>query len=344
MYGKQARASNRQTRDSSEQTIALSTAAQAQLRRFDAFADYANLAAIESWLASLDTRSDKTRAAYADGVLTLLGYAKTRGLVFEGLEADDIMSFRSNLVESGRRPSTVSIYLAGVRSYYRHCAAAGYGADIAAGAKGAKQPRGFKKEILSPADVWEILERIDRETLQGMRDYALINLMVRCGLRDVEVARALVGDIGFPSEQTAVLTVWGKGRAEKDDFVVLEEAALSPIADYLARRGRPADDEPLFASLSPRNPGAALTTRSVSRIVKNRMRAVGIDSERFTAHSLRHTAVTYALMGGATVQEAQAMARHADISTTMVYAHNVERLKHPGESAASSFLDSAKRG
>lgn len=315
-----------------------------QLKRFERYADRVDLEPVRRWLeVGLADKSVKTRATYSDGVLALMDYVVASGLDFATLASEDIVAFRSSLADKGIGPSTASAYLAGVRSYYRFVAADGLGEDIAAGIKSPKKPKGFRKDTLTADEVWEMLGAIDRTTLQGMRDYAMLNLMVRCGLRDVEVARAQVGDITFPAERVSALIVWGKGRVERDDFVVLEESTLSPISDYLAARGRPSDDEPLFASLSPRNAGAPLTTRSISRIVKNRMRAVGIDGDRYTAHSLRHTAVTFALMGGASVQQAQAMARHADISTTMIYAHNVDRLRNPGEAAASGFLDGAKR-
>lgn len=315
------------------------------VERFDKFADYADLGPVRQWLESLADKSPKTRDAYTDGMLALMEYARSEGLDFAHLAAEDIDGFKSHLTAAGRRPSTLSIYLAGVRSYYRFVADAGLGEDVAGSVKGAKQPKGFKKEVLSRDEAREMLGAIDTSTLQGKRDFALVNLMLRCALRDAEVARARCGDIEFPTREAAVLKVWGKGRAERDDFVVLDEAALSPISDYLAARAQaagayPGDDEPLFASLSRRNAGSALTTRTVSRIVKDSMRAVGIDSERYTAHSLRHTAVTYALLGGASVQEAQAMARHADISTTMLYAHNVSRLQRPAEVRASQYLDS----
>ena len=63
------------------------------------------------------------------------------------------------------------------------------------------------------------------------------------------------------------------------------------------------------------------------------------DSSHITAHSLRHTAVTLSLIGGASVEEAQAMTRHADISTTMVYAHHVNRLNNAAEEKISRVID-----
>lgn len=81
-----------------------------------------------------------------------------------------------------------------------------------------------------------------------------------------------------------------------------------------------------------------MTTRSISRIAKKLMGEAGIDSPRITAHSLRHTAVTFALLGGASVQDVQQMARHADISTTMIYAHNLDRMSAKAERAADAYL------
>lgn len=81
---------------------------------------------------------------------------------------------------------------------------------------------------------------------------------------------------------------------------------------------------PLFASLGVRNYGGRLCSRTISQIVKRALVGAGFDSPRLTAHSLRHTAVTLALMAGASLQEAQQYARHRRIETTQIYAHNLE--------------------
>ena len=116
------------------------------------------------------------------------------------------------------------------------------------------------------------------------------------------------------------------------------EECLRPIYDYLEARGETDPEAPLFASIGNRNAGGRMTTRTISRMAKEAMAACGISSAKLTAHSLRHTAVTFALLGGATVQEAQAMARHASISTTMIYAHNLDRLNAGAERAADRFM------
>jgi integrase/recombinase XerD len=82
-----------------------------------------------------------------------------------------------------------------------------------------------------------------------------------------------------------------------------------------------------------------LTTRSIRRIAKNRLKDIGIDDGRLTAHSLRHTAITLSLIGGATIQEAQLLGRHASIDTTMIYAHNLDRVKNAPERHIDALLN-----
>jgi integrase/recombinase XerC/integrase/recombinase XerD len=106
---------------------------------------------------------------------------------------------------------------------------------------------------------------------------------------------------------------------------------LQPIRDYLQARGDVDKSEPLFCSHSDRNGGDSLTTRSISRLVKKAFRRIGLDDDRITAHSLRHTAITLSIKGGASLHQAQAMARHKSPETTMVYFHNLKRIEEAAE-------------
>ena len=74
-----------------------------------------------------------------------------------------------------------------------------------------------------------------------------------------------------------------------------------------------------------------MTTRSVSRVAKDHLIEVGLESDRLTAHSLRHTAATLNLLNGATVEETQQLLGHANINTTLIYSHALERAKNNSE-------------
>lgn len=246
------------------------------------------------------------------------------------LSRGDILAYKQSLQDSGLSSYSVSGYLVTVRKLFTWLEAEKIYPNIARDIKGLKKARGFRKDCLTPSQIRESLASIDRSTPEGLRDYTLLNLLVRTGLRVIEIARAEVGDIRQESSE-AVLWIQGKGRDAKDDFVLLVEDTLKPIQAYLSSRGQLPDEAPLFASISDRNTGQPLTTRSISRIVKEVFRDIGLDSKRLTAHSLRHTAITLSIKGGASLQQAQAMARHSDPKTTMIYFHNLNRLQAGAE-------------
>ena len=277
----------------------------------------------EDFLRSLDV-SERSRATYTRSLKQFIGWLADTGRNTLQLQREDILAYKEYL-QSSKSAYTVTLYLTSVRKLYQYLESQKVYPDITRGIKGSKKPRGFRKDTLSQNQLREVLDSMELKSLEGQRDYAMFNLMARTGLRAIEVSRALVGDIRQETGQP-VLWIQGKGRDSKDDFVILTPEALEPIKSYLKARGRVKKDEPLFCSHSDRNRGEDLTTRSVSRIIKQALRGVGLDDSRLTAHSLRHTAISLSIQGGASLQQAQAMARHSDSKTTLVYFHNLERI------------------
>lgn len=284
--------------------------------------------------------TEKTKETYLRALRRWSEFIDGRGESELTARRETVLAYRDELKASGKSAATVNAYLTAVRALYSWLEARGVYPNIAAGVKGERRNRNSPKDALTRSQALELLSDRPR-TLEGLRDYAMINLMLRRGLRTIEVARADIGDLRQVNGE-AVLYVQGKGYAEKGDFVILNDACLRPLYAYLEARGEADPREPLFAGIGNRNSGGRLTTRTVSRIVKKAMEDHGISSAHLTAHSLRHTAVTFALLGGASVQEAQAMARHASIETTMIYAHNIDRMKAGAEHGVDAFLSEAK--
>lgn len=289
------------------------------------------------WLASLDL-SEKSIQIHTVNIRRWREWCEERGVDPCGASRAEVVEYRRHLSEDqGLRPATVNTYLAAVKSLYRWLEGEGISPDVARGVRGLKTGKAHSKDALSKEQAARLCE-VHGEGEMELRDAAMVNLMTRRGLRTVEVANANIGDIGTVNGNS-VLWILGKGHDEKDEFVALGADCLNMISDYLAARGCDDPEAPLFASVARRNKGSRLTTISISRIVKERMRSLGMDSERLSAHSLRHTAVTFALLGGASVQEVQGMARHSDISTTLIYAHNLDRSEAAAERAVDSFMD-----
>lgn len=292
---------------------------------------------LERFIASLDIRSS-SKYTYQRQLKEFFAWCSKTAKTT--VSREDILSYKEFLRTEQKLASfTIGNYLTSVRRFFEWLDTSALHNNVARGVKGPSRKRGFKKDALSIDQIKLVLNAIERKTLTGLRDFALINLMVRTGLRTIEIARALREDVRKMSDET-VLYIHGKGRDSKDELVLLTKAALDPLVEYLERRGAYSDGEPLFVSHSTKNFGKALTTRSVSRIVKIRFRDVDLDDSRLTAHSLRHTAITLSLLAGATPQEARSMARHADINTTLIYAHNINRIKDAPEKKIEEILES----
>jgi integrase/recombinase XerD len=154
--------------------------------------------------------------------------------------------------------------------------------------------------------------------------------MVRNGLRIIELQRANIGDLET-RQGRKILRVRGKGRDEKDEFTILAEPSEGALLDYLSLRKRSRDDEPLFVGVGGRNRGGRLTRWTIRQRVTKYLIAAGVKRGRVTPHSLRHSFITLAIEGGATIEEAQIAARHRSIETTRRYFHEHDRLERPVE-------------
>ena len=290
---------------------------------------------IAQFLASLDC-ADHTRRQYRDRLKHLFAWLEQQQA--EPVRRETILAYRKSMRDQKLQATTIGAYMVAVRQLFQWLELNRLYPDVTKGIKGAKRGRGFRRDALTIRQTHRLLDSIDRSNIMGKRDFALINLLIRTGLRTIEVIRCKVGDIRPISSDAIGLWVQGKGHEESDEFVILTEDCISPIMAYLSDRGSLKQDAPLFASLSDGSYGSGLSTRTIRRVVKERLRAVGINSPRLTSHSLRHTSISLSLEGGASLQEAQKLARHADISTTTIYAHNIDRSKGVAEKSVENIL------
>lgn len=271
--------------------------------------------------ASLDAK-DKTVKTYTTSLRQFFKWLSVNGITQPQFE--DVKAFRDEMA-AYHKPATVQAYIFAVRRFFDWTEAEGLYPNVAGKIKGAKLNREPKKDYLTSAQAKAVLAGMERSTLQGKRNYAIVTLMLTGGLRDIEVSRANVEDMRTAGNNT-VLYIQGKGRDEKAEYVIVPAQVEEAVRDYLKARGHADAKAPMFASESNNSKGQRMTTRSISGICKAAMLNAGFNSERLTAHSLRHTAVTLALMAnGGNIQEAQQFARHANIATTQIYAHNLEK-------------------
>lgn len=300
----------------------------------------ASIDPIDAFIFTLD-RSPKTRETYRRGLRSWTRYLDANGIGFFEATDTNVIEYKRDLADT-HKASTVNSYLTALRRFYAFMERKKVCPNIAAGITSLKHSKYAAKDALTKGQAKDLLS-VRPETLAEKRNLAIVSLMIRAGLRTIEVVRADCGD--FRQQNNAlILYVQGKGYTTKEDYVVITDEAAEPIWRYLDARREAGehikDDSPLFASTGNRNHGGRITTRTVSRVVKQALEAEGIGSARLTAHSLRHTAVTFALSGGADLQSVQAMARHKSINTTMIYAHNLNRMATAAERNIETYLAS----
>ena len=232
------------------------------------------LALVDRFIASQDV-SKPSMATYSRQLKQFTSWLLKTGKVeaLNTLQREDILAYREYLLSIGKSANTVAGYMTSVRKFFEWLEGEKIYPNIARGVKGTRKAKGFRKDCLTQGQIREALASIDRGGLEGLRDYALFNLLVRTGIRTIEVVRGQVGDLRQQGGE-AVLWVQGKGRDSKDDFVILIDEALRPLREYLSTRGNLVDTDPLFASISDRNSGEGLTTKSIRRVVKSILRGL----------------------------------------------------------------------
>ena len=153
------------------------------------------------------------------------------------------------------------------------------------------------------------------EAVQGPyaeRDYCILTLFLNCGMRVSELVGLNLSDI-----QGDTLRVLGKGNKER--IIYLNSACLSALERYYPTRITPHDIDrnALFISRN-RN---RINVQTVKWLVKKYLNLAGLDSEKYSAHKLRHTAATLMYQNGVDVRTLQTILGHSNLDTTMIYTH-----------------------
>ena len=284
---------------------------------------------VDSFINSQDVKQI-SKLLYRRTLKQYFNWINKKGYLLSEIARPQLIQYKEELLSSGMSSLTVGSYITSVRRFYEWAEANKYYPNVAKGIKTPKRKQQFKKQPLLPDQATALLSYFQAKNL---RDYAIINLLLRTGLRTVEVIRANVGDITFKGSQR-VLLVRGKGRDERDNFVILTDKAYKPISDYLATRGNVDSSDPLFSSTSNNSNGERLSTRTISYIAKEGLKAIGLNERSFTAHSLRHTGATTILRATGDLEQTRLFCRHTNPATTLIYTETLKeerRLQNSGE-------------
>jgi site-specific recombinase XerD len=276
-----------------------------------------------AWLCSERGLASVTARNYSDMVRPFVSARVNAAgeLDLRTLDAGDVLGFV--LAECPhRRPGSAKLLVTALRSLLGYLHVEGVIARAlapvvpsVAGWRLAGLPRGLGAE-----QVTALLDSCDLETAVGVRDFAILALLVRLGMRRGEVAALALDDIDWRSGE---LLVCGKG--SRRERLPLPVDIGSALADYL-RRARPVSAEGRSVFVRVKAPHRALTPGGVSQVVIAAGHRAGLG--RVNAHRLRHTTATELLRSGAPLVEIGQLLRHRSQQTTAIYAKvDRERLR-----------------
>lgn len=182
----------------------------------------------------------------------------------------------------------------------------------------AKSPR-KQVTFLNEDEVTRLLTAPKGDSLDALRDKAILELLFSSGLRVSELVSLNIGDINLKRREFMV-----RGKGQKDRPIFISPDAAEAIERYLAARTD--NSPPLFIriggtkTVDTSGDFLRLTVRSVQRMVARYALKAGI-TKHVSPHTLRHSFATNLLMNGADLRSVQAMLGHSNISTTQIYTH-----------------------
>lgn len=183
-----------------------------------------------------------------------------------------------------------------------------------------------KKEKKMPKFLYineiEELLKIPDDSIQGLRDHFIIELLYSTGIRVSELVNIKIGDIDFKNKIIKI-----KGKGSKERIVIYGKVCSDLLERYLSSSRNNIKNSNLNDYLILNLKGNKLTDRSVRNIIDKYMKKTSIQ-KHVSPHTLRHTFATHLLDNGADLKAVQELLGHADLGTTQIYTHvSNERLR-----------------
>ncbi|EKG35787.1 tyrosine-type recombinase/integrase [Pseudomonas syringae] len=278
------------------------------------------------WFANLD--NPRTRRPYQNDLTdfsAFIGLASADD--FRQVTRSHVLAWRADLEQRGLGGATIRRKLAALASLFDHLLdnnAVPGGNPV----HGVKRPKIESNEGKTPAlgdhQAKALLEAPDESTLKGLRDRAMLAVLLYQGLRREEAAQLQVSDI---QERRGIQHLKIHGKGGKVRYLPLHPVAAGRIHLYLERSGHHLGDKKvaLFISLRGKSTGSAVSANGIYTVVEAYAKKAGIQVTGLGVHGLRATAATNALDHEADIAKVQAWLGHANISTTKIYDRRQNR-------------------
>ena len=297
---------------------------------------------IKEYLAEKDI-SKGTRELYTTILNQYSVYLKEHHIVYA--EKSDVINYINWKKSQGYSTRWIYHQISAIKGLYRYLSvnhkrlglSNEYGCDITETLKNERIIQTLSKPILTVEQAKHLIlyTKENRKYIWHYRDYAIVYFMLTTGMRTVEIRRAKKKDLKIMNHQ-AILYIQGKGRQSSDEYVKLSKGVKEAISDYLKRRN---DKNPyLFISHSFHTDRPDLSRTFFLRMIQRVLKDCGLENTKITPHSLRHTAATFNLLRGSSLEATKKFMRHSNLASTLIYAHHISRLKDDSENQIEKYV------
>ena len=260
--------------------------------------------------------SDNTIKSYRFDMARFFAFLEQEQVSYETVSRQTLQLYLAHLYEQGFTTSTASRHLSTVRAFYHFLNLEGYVKNNpCALMESPKLPKNLPT-VLNVGEVGQLLKSFHGETINDIRNVAMVETLYATGMRVTELLDLNLDDLYLDME---FIRCFGKGSKER--IVPVSDIAIGALEKYLKEsRSLLLNDKPATNALFLNRLGGRMSRQGFWKILKQQAKAAGIEKD-ISPHKLRHSFATHLVENGADLRIVQELLGHADISTTQIYTH-----------------------
>ena len=259
--------------------------------------------------------ANNTVIGYRFDVEKFIAYLAEANCTLRSVKLPDLQRFIADMHDIGIAPRSQARIISGLKSFFRFLLLAGYIDENPTLLLEMPNFGLHLPEVLSIDEIDAIEAEIDTNSLEGIRNYAIIETLYGCGLRVSELVNLEISRIFFADKYLII-----NGKGSKERLVPMSDTVIDLMKQYLNERTnitiKHGEENIMFLSRR----GTRLSRQMIFILIRRLADAAGI-KKTISPHTFRHSFATHLLEGGANLRAIQQMLGHETIATTEIYLH-----------------------
>ena len=259
--------------------------------------------------------ANNTVIGYRFDVQKFIAYLADENCSLRSVKLPDLQRFIADMHDIGIAPRSQARIISGLKSFFRYLVLAGFLDENPTLLLEMPNIGMHLPEVLTIDEIDAIEAEIDTNSLEGIRNYAIIETLYGCGLRVSELVNLEISRIFFADKYLII-----NGKGSKERLVPMSDTVIDLMKQYLTERSnitiKHGEENIMFLSRR----GTRLSRQMIFILIRRLADAAGI-KKTISPHTFRHSFATHLLEGGANLRAIHQMLGHETIATTEIYLH-----------------------